>query len=231
MLAILVVLLFTIVSSQTIVPVPSNTFASVNQTHQSQTYAISIPTGTGQFQITLWRTNVVDYQTASVSLTLRNPLNVIQNFTGDFTGTGNTPGYYNLTIFNRGSSNYAYRLQVCNSFCSGGSGCHFSSSKGYCNNNGACISSPSSSCKCDNVTNVSNIILDSFDCAASDFTPLTDLFLSLLGVWIAVIVIGFILVFIVPIIICCCCCGLCAAAAVSHETAPIVHHHHNYSHH
>jgi len=82
---------------------------------------------------------------------------------------------------------------------------------GYCYNSGACING---ACVCDNST----LSLDS-SCS------LESLWSKLIGVWIACIVVGFIVVFIIPIIICCCCCGLCAAAAA--ESKPIHHHHHH----
>jgi len=192
-------------------------------------YAINIPPGTaGSFQITFWRTNAAKYQTASVALSLRNPNNTNVPFTGQYSGSGSFHGYYNLTISQRGSSPYTYLVQACRSFCSGASNCYYTTGNGYCYGNGGC---EFGFCSCDNTTSSSNVILDFFSCSSSNSGPLSDLFLSLLGVWIAVIVVGFILVFIVPIIVCCCCCGICAAAA-AHETAPIVqHHHHNYSHH
>jgi len=197
----------------------------------SVTYAINVPAGFSAFQVTFWRTNVVNYQTASVSLNLRNPNNTNLNFTGLYTGSGSFIGFYNLTISPLGTASYAYLLQACPSSCTGGSLCHYTSANGYCYGNGACGVGLFGGCTCDNTTSSSTIILDSITCSASINTgPITDLFLSLLGVWIAVIVVAFILVFIVPIIVCCCCCGMCAAAAATaHETAPIVQH--NYSHH
>jgi len=222
------------VSAQNIVPLGTSATGTINPGQPPVIYAVTVPIGTGNFQITLWRTNVASYQTASISASLRGPTGSMLNFTSMYSGNGQLSGAYNLTLSPRGSSPYQFLLQTCLGSCPGSTQCYYSSKSGYCNNNGACLcifpgcSFPS--CTCDNVTSSSSISLDIFSCFATDTSGITSLFLSLLGVWIAVIVVGFILVFIVPIVVCCCCCGLCAAAA-THETAPIVHHHHNYSHH
>jgi len=222
----LIFILSTIISAQTTIINLGDSRIGTIASGPSVNYAINVPPGSPNFQVTFWRTNVVTYQTASVSLSLRTPNNTNLNFTGQYSGSGAFNGFYNLTISQLGTASYQYLLQACPFSCTGGSLCYYTTGNGYCHGNGAC---GFGGCTCDNVTSSSSVSLDIFSCSATNTSGITDLFLSLLGVWIAVIVVAFILVFIVPIIVCCCCCGMCAAAAAAHETAPIVTH--SYSHH
>jgi len=125
---------------------------------------------------------------------------------------------YTLTVINNGGQTTAFAIRGCKTSCPSYPGCSYISGVGYCNAKGACING---GCICDNST-----LLLSSSCVEVD----TDLWTKLFGLWIACIVIGFLLVCVLPVVVCCCCCGLCAAAVTSQETQHI-HHHHHQSHH
>jgi hypothetical protein len=165
------------------------------------------------FELDVWRTQAFSRYTAplliaSVSAPGSTP---DYSFSGQKTYYPTRAGNYTVAI-QSSSTSFTYQIRVCLFSCP--VSCPYTI-LGYCDGNGACINGV---CTCDNST----LLLDS-SCSVGD-----TLWEKLIGIWIACIVIGFIVVVVIPIVICCCCCGMCAAAAA--ESKPI-HHHHHHQHH
>jgi len=217
----------TLVSTQTInLPMNSQLNTGTIPPGQTQTYSINL-TSASRFTLTLWRTSKSSYNTAPQMTTVINGggYNNYKSFVGKTSFNPIVTGAFNISITNSQSpsATLTFQIRACNgSSCPTIYDCSYTG--GYCANNGACLNSL---CFCDNTTLYS---LNSYSCSLTNSTiPIADLFQSLFGLWIAVIVIGFILVCIVPIAVCVCCCGACAVggAIAAAESTPInVHHHH-----
>jgi hypothetical protein len=190
--------------------------------------------GRNTFELNFWRTSVYHYyKVPSVKVTITDPLgNIDQAFYGKKSITAFYEGNYtvNVEYLDFSVVSYSYQLRVCPGYCSLSS-CSYN--QGYCNNHGACVNAM---CICD--TNSTFELTTTCDLNI-DITPAVA---TLGTIFIALIVVGVLIVFAIPILICVCCfgcCGLCAygaaAASVSHQpvvhvhsSVPPQHHHHHH---
>eukprot|EP01124_Arcella_intermedia_P010711 TRINITY_DN1724_c0_g1_i1.p1 TRINITY_DN1724_c0_g1~~TRINITY_DN1724_c0_g1_i1.p1 ORF type:complete len:233 (+),score=36.49 TRINITY_DN1724_c0_g1_i1:20-718(+) len=100
------------------------------------------------------------------------------------------------------SDPFTYTIRYCLSgFCT--STCPYN--YGYCSNNGNCDTN--GFCHCDKVDN------QTWTSDSSVCSTVSDLWKKLIGLWIALIIVGSLLVVGIPCIICICCCGVCGAVA------------------
>jgi len=181
-------------------------------------YSVLNPYGE-TFELDIWRTQTFPYNEApNLYVTVDDPNNV-QLYSGVFYGqqtiSGYTNGNYTVSVsLLTGFNTMAYQIRACTFSCSNNQ-CPYNYGIGYCNANGACVNGI---CVCDNST---SLTWDTYSCSLNISWGLWENFI---GLWIALIIVAFLLVFVLPIIICVCCCGACAAAAA--ERQPIIHHHH-----
>jgi len=193
-------------------------YALSDSIYEGLTNTYSYTNGASEFEVDAWRTQIYNYpyNTPSMWLTVKDPYGFIlseglfygqQTISTTYIGLNHTIQFELLS----GVSSMTYQIRACDYSCP--SECPYTSGLGYCNGNGACFYGI---CLCDNST--SNTF-DGYSCYLD--LPTSSLF----GLWIALSVVGFLLIVVLPIVICVCCCGVCAAAANA-ERHPIIHHHH-----
>lgn len=170
------------------------------------------------YEVNVWRTNNFNYNYApTLSIYLTDSHSQTKTLLyGQKTLYPTFTGNYTVEVYSGSSSVTKYSIRACLGSCP--SGCYYSSLFGYCNGNGACNGF---SCSCD----YTNTTLLTSSCAVN----LDSLWNSLFGLWVTLIIVGFLLVCVLPIVVCICCCGLCAAAGAAGASAanrPIVQHYH-----